>query len=262
MLREDYIRFAAQVHIDGARNLRDSAAALLPCCSLTSAATAFALGRIVTLGEELMDCAISLSGGLMNKSGLSKFTPVAEARMKLLGAELDSFLTQKQTAAFKIKTVAPGTRADVYNGFIDLSARAEKVADEFAEIADSIKEAVCEGRMTFAVPLGALEFLRLICADYGAACKKLAQGEEACSVRRSDACDAYKKCLQHAVAAQGNDCFSATSEALASLSSCGAIPSLPPVLFDILLRYENLPATVHSEFVNAEHEYVSADSII
>ena len=65
MLREDYIRFAAAVHNDGARTVRDSAASMLPCCTLYCVKTAFALQRILADAESLMREFSKLGAGLI-----------------------------------------------------------------------------------------------------------------------------------------------------------------------------------------------------
>ena len=247
MLREEYLEIAASVHIEGARWLRDGAAALLPCCTLFSCKTAFSLSRALTQGENLMDEAVALSGGLLHMGVLTKYTPVIEARMRLAGADLDAGITSRQQAAERVRTVPPGTRADVYEGFIALSRKAAVCAEELSSTLDDMVGAIKEGGVYLAVPLGAYEFLRKICADYAAASVRLAAGEDACLVRRADVYSAYKKCLMHAAAAQGVDNPNASADTLAALAAGGLIPGVPAVLFDLLLRYENLPRALGAE---------------
>ena len=226
MLREDYIKFAAAVHNDGARTVRDSAASLLPCCTLSCVKTAFALQRILDDADSIMRKSAKLGAGLIERSGLTKHTAVIEARMRLMGAELDGALTQSQLAAERAASVPPGTRADIYDGFKELSQKGARTAESFISVADSLAAAMREGRVAFAVPADAVKFLHRACADYGAACNKLSAGEEACLVRRPDMFDSFKRCL--------------TLSALANAAG-GLVPSLPAALFDILLRYEKLP---------------------
>lgn len=241
MLREDYIRFAAAVHNDGARTVRDSAASMLPCCTLYCVKTAFALQRILADAESLMRESAKLGAGLIERSGLTKHTAVIEARMRLMGVELDGTLTQSQHAAERAAAVPPGTRADIYEGYKALSQKGANIAESFLTIADGVSAAMREGRAAFAVPADAVKFLHRVCADYGAACKKLSSDEEACLVRRPDMFDSYKKCLQLSALANGVDCAAASADTLAALAAGGLVPSVPAALFDILLRYEKLP---------------------
>ncbi len=244
MLREDYVQYAAAVHIEGARFLRDGAAALLPCCTFAFPYTAFAVERTLTRAESLLAQTVELSAGLLEHSGITKYTSVMEARMRLAGVELDATLTTRQTEAERARSVAPGRRAEIYDGFRGLSARACDYADAFLQTADEIRSRITEGRMAFAVPMPALKFLRLIGADYKAAAAHLAKGEQACLLRRPDAAESYARCLRHAVIAFGGEEAPASADALAARASSGLVPSLPPMLFEILLRYENLPAAL------------------
>ena len=83
------------------------------------------------------------------------------------------------------------------------------------------------GVQTCALPISAL-------------CRKLAAGERAEFLKRQDEFDKCLRALCYAAATEGVEA-SSSADALAALSSSGLIPSLPPVLFDILLRYEDLP---------------------
>ena len=131
----------------------------------------------------------------------------------------------------------PGTRADIYEGYKALSQNGANIAESFLTIADGVSAAMREGRAAFAVPADAVKFLHRVCADYGAACKKLSSD----LVRRPDLFDSYKKCLQLSALANGVDCAAASADTLAALAAGGLVPSVPAALFDILLRYEKLP---------------------
>ncbi len=240
MLREDYVRYAAAVHIDGARFLRDTVAAMLPCYAMNACKSAFGAASLLSRCEAVMDKAIGLSVGLMEKNGLTKYTAVIEARMRLMGTELSGALTQKQINAARASVVPPGTRGNVYDGFVSLSSEAEKAAAECVAAIDESVAAMREGRAAFAVPVTVLLFLKRLCADYSALCRKLAAGERAEFLKRQDEFDKCLRALCYAAATEGVEA-SSSADALAALSSSGLIPSLPPVLFDILLRYEDLP---------------------
>lgn len=239
MLREEFVECAAAVHGEGARFLRDSAAAILPCCGLFAVKNALLLERAVAQSEMLMERAIALSAGLWKTGGLTKHTATLDARMRLLHVETDETLTRKQTVTERTATVPPGTRGEVYDGFVALSERGEECVNDFLRVADDFIAAVREGRAVSAVPLPALQFLHRLCADYGAACAKLRAGEEACLLCRADQAEKFARSLRDAVRAQGVDA-PAGSEALAACAASGMIPCLPPVLFDVLVRYERI----------------------
>ena len=255
MLREEYIAAAAAVHAEGARTLRDSAAALLPGCSVYRVKTAFMLQSVFTDAERLLCRALELSAGLLERSSVSKYTAVIEARMRLMGVESDASVSAKQTACERTKSVAPGTRGDIYDGLTALSRQAETLTADFLRIAETLIADMREGLVAFAIPLCAVRFLHRINADYAAAAKALANGEYAQLVRRTDAFDAYETCLRPAAHTPGVEAAeNASADTLAALAAGGLIPALPPVLFDILLRYEDLPATIagtHAEPVEA-----------
>lgn len=242
MLREEYVSCAAALHVEGARTLKDSVAALLPCCTLFSAPTALALQRCYADAEELLRRAIFLSAGLLKKSGLTKYTAVIEARMRLLGVECDASVTAAQSACVKVRDVPPGTRADVYDGFVSLGERAIAVAEDFLRTADALTLQVREGRCCCALPLSALKFLRVVNADYTVQCRKLASGEEVCAVRRDDVFAHALHALAALASLQGADAPE-DADALASLAAGGMIPCVPPVVYDVLLRYERCVPT-------------------
>ncbi len=238
MLREEYIRSAAALHIEGARTLRDSAASLLPCCTLFAATASLKLQRVFTAAEELMRRAVSLSAGLIERSAMTKHTAVIEARMRLLGIEPDASLTHAQTACEKTRDVPPGTRADVFDGFVALGIDAERAAADFLQIVDYISAAMREGRSCFALPLSVLKFLHIVNADYAAACRRLAEGEEAKTLRRDDAYEQFLQTLRYIAYLQGAEAMNASADTLAALAAGGMIAAVPPALYDVLLRYE------------------------
>lgn len=243
MLREDYIRYAAAAHTVGARFLRDTVAAFLPCYTVHFPAPAFSAAQLLSQCESLMDNAVSLSAGLIESSGITKYTAVTEARMRLMGIELDTAITQRQTAAERVRSVPPGTRGNVYEGFIKLSEVALSVSEKCVNAAEELIAFATDGRAAIAVPVVVMEFLKRLCSDYGAVCAALKSGEAAELIRRADDYDKCKQSLVFTATAQGLHTCDESSDALASLSSGGLIPSLPPVLFDLLLRYDKLPAT-------------------
>ncbi|MDE6398353.1 MAG: hypothetical protein K2L51_03435 [Clostridiales bacterium] len=238
MLREEYIGYAAAVHIEGARTLRDSASAVLPCCTLFAAAHALRLQRAFTAAEDVLCRAVALSEGLLKKSGLTKYTAVAEARMRLLGVEPNANITKHQTTCEKTPDVPPGTRADVYNGFIALNIQAADAVRDFLEVIDEITAAMREGRACCAIPATLLGVLHVVNADYAVACRKLANGEEARPVCRKDTLAQWLEELRSLAVLQGADGANASAETLAALAAGGMIGGVPPILFDMLLRYE------------------------
>lgn len=245
MPREDYIIHAAAVHNSGARFLRDTAACMLPCFTVTNSEGAFTAAKLLNCGEMLLSDAVALCEGLIEHSGISKYTAVCEARMRIAGVELDSALTSRQVVAERKKTVKPGTRSDVYNGYVALSERAAQAADACVNFIDKYISVIKEGRLCFAVPISALSALHRLVADYSAACVKLAAGETAVLVKRTDLFEKLRSCLAYAAMCCGADVTdSAGSDSLAAMASSGLIVSTPPVLFDLLLRYDNLPCVV------------------
>ena len=242
MLREDYVKYAASVHNDGARFVRDCAAAVVPCCTLNSFRIALNAQSVVTESENLMGRAIALSEGLTDRSGMTKHTAVIEARMRMMDAEISAELTQLQTETERKHSVRPGTRGDIYNGYVELSQCGETTAEKCVLLIDEIISGVRDGNIAFAVPMGALTFMRRLCADYGAACAILKNGDGAELLCRAESREKYRGCLRAAASSQGVELNSDVSaDSMAAMSSSGLIPSLPPVLFDILLRYERLP---------------------
>ena len=238
MLREEYIVYAAAVHIEGARMLRDSASAVLPCCTFFCAPDTLRLQRAFTAAEDVLCRAVALSEGLLKKSGLTKFTAVAEARMRLLGVEPNAELTKEQTACEKTSDVPPGTRADVYNGFIALNGQAAQAVHDFLRVIDEITAAMRDGRVCCALPLSLLGVLHVVNADYAVACRKLADGEEARPACRKDTYEQWLSGLRSLAILQGADGANASAETLAAYAAGGMIAGVPPVLFDMLLRYE------------------------
>lgn len=247
MLREEFVEKAAEVHADGARFLRDCACTLVPCCPLGFAGIAFSLERSLVQSEELIKSAARISEGLLRRSSMTKYTPVIEARIKLSGVVLDGSLSQMQTAVENKRAVPPGTRGEVYDGFVRLSKRASEACEAFLVTLDEVRSLVRDGRMPFAVPLPALDFMHTLCADYGAACDKLACGEPAYLPERIDAARSLARCLSFAVASQTGEMQDLDAHTLTARASSGLIPGIPAALFEILLRYENLPACVSPE---------------
>lgn len=240
MLREETVSYAANVHCRGARFLRDSIASLLPCCTLFDTPRVLALQRVLTQAENILKSAIGFSAGLLTGNGLSKYTAVIEARMQLLGVPLDGTLLSLQQAAAREKNVPPGTRSDIYDGFLQLGKDAETVCGIFCDIADAYVSSVRDGRVLCAVPYNAIRFLVRLSQDYAAACRHIEAGEAAQLMCRTDAFADMLSCLQAVALSQGAQAGDATIDALAAMASSGLIVSLPPMLFDILLRYENL----------------------
>lgn len=243
MLREDFLMLSAELHAVGARFLRDSAAVLLPCCDWTDAGRAVALSRMLESGQLLLSDAAELMSGLTRKSFITKYTVVIEARMKLCGVELDGAVTAREQAAARSGTVEPGTRADIYDKFMALSDRAVKLVDEFVLLADAIISDVSAGEHLLSVPLPAVAFLRRLCTDYRAATVALKSGERAGLLRRGSTYEAGKQAITQAAMANGAD-GDLSADALAAKAASGLIPSLPALLFDILLRYESLDLAV------------------
>lgn len=238
MLREEYIVCAAAVHIEGARTLRDSAASLLATGSLYDVRRALTLQCLFTDAQNLLGRAVSLGTGLRTVSGITKYTAACETRMYALGVAYDGSLTPKQAACEKARDVPPGTRADVYDGFTLLDAQAEKTVTVFLSVLDGILSEVSEGRACFGLPLGILRILRTLNADYSVACRKLAAGEQTFLARRDEAFSDLFERLRLWAGLQGADIKDATAQSLCSLSASGHIAGIPPVLFDMLLRYE------------------------
>lgn len=246
MLREEFLTYAAELHTVGARMLRDSSAALLPCCDWTDAKRAIGLTRLLEKSETLLCDAVSLMSGLTHKNFLTKYTVVIEARMKLCGVELGAHVTSRQQVAAKSGEVAPGTRTDIYDGYIGLSGRAVKLCEELCLQMGEIISSVTAGERLLAVPLPAVNFLRRICSDYRAAVLTLLDGEGARLLRRNATYEAGKQALTLAAQANGAE-GDLSADALAAKAASGLIPSLPAILFDILLRYENLDLAVGGE---------------
>ena len=59
MLREDYVRYAAAVHIDGARFLRDTVAAMLPCYAMNACKSA-GVSDVIIVGFDGNESAVKL----------------------------------------------------------------------------------------------------------------------------------------------------------------------------------------------------------
>ena len=237
MLREEWIERAAAVHAVGARMLRDGVAVLLPCLPFGQLKEAFACERILADAERNLTEALELSQGLI-ESALTKYTAAAEARTRLLGVHLDASLLSMHAAAARGR-VQPGTRTDIYNGFMRLSVRVPAACDAFSHLLDDLLCAVREGSAVLALPICVLRFLRRIATDYRAACRLLADGENALFPRRPDLFTELLRTLKSGAADYAED---ASCETLASLAASGKLPVLPPLLYDMALRYERLPA--------------------
>ena len=237
MLREEWIERAASVHAVGARMLRDGVAVLLPCLPFGRLKEAFTCSRILADAERNLSWALSLSQGLI-ESTLTKYTAAAEARTRLLGVDLDASLLSMHAAAARGR-VQPGTRTDIYNGFLQLSSQAPLACDAFATLLDDLLGAVRDGSVVFALPLCVLHFLKRIATDYRAACRLLAEGENALFPRRPDLAAELLGTLRRSAADYAEE---PSCETLASLAASGKLPVLPPLLYDMALRYERLPA--------------------
>ena len=233
MLREEFLPIAAKVHSFGTRFLRDSAAVLFPCCTLGLLNIAFELRRVIDVSEQLMARSIELCEGLTETSSLTKYTALTEARTCLAGVDLDRGLTAKQSAAEKKHSVPVGKRADVYDGYIALSCSAIKAVNNFTAVCDRITG----GDAMFALPKTLTAFLRKVCADYGAASALLEKNEAATLLCRKDDISTAENCLRHVSAASDIDAFNLTVEDLAARAGSGMISCVPPLLFDMLLRY-------------------------
>ncbi|MDE7395085.1 MAG: hypothetical protein K2M95_03055 [Clostridiales bacterium] len=239
MLREEWIERAAAVHAVGARMLRDGVAVTLPCLPVGCLKAAFACERVLADAERNLSCVLSLSQGLIG-SGLTKFTAACEARTRLLGVGLDASLLSMQAAAEK-GIVQPGTRTDIFDGFTHRNLRAVAVCDAFTEILEDLIRQNEEGFAVLALPAPALRFIKRTVTDYRAACNLLAAGEYAVFLRRADLLADLLTALQRGAAEcvqQEEPCC----ETLASFASSGKLTVLPPLLYDMALRYERLPA--------------------
>ena len=235
MLREEFLPIAARVHATGARFLRDSAAVLMPCCTLNMINTAFDIRKSIDAAEHLTSRSTFLCEGLIERPTLTKYTALTEARTALT-VELDRGLTARQQAAERKRIVPVGTRADVYDGYIALSLEAIEAVNGFTAVCDRITG----DEHIFALPRPLVAFLRRVCADYGAASALLAGGESATLLCRRDDAAQTEKALRHYVAALGVDEGSFSLEDLAARSGSGMIAGVPPLLFDLLLRYKAL----------------------
>lgn len=230
--------------------MRDVAAALQVSATVKYVEFAFGLSKSVADCEYVMKRAVELGAGLLGESDLTKYTSVIEARMRLLGADIDPNITPDQVAAERTKTVAPGTRADIFYGYKQLSKNAEQTADNLINLINKILKSVNGGKSVTVVGVDALEYLSRCIADYGVACRKLCGEESACLVRRTSEFENYRRCLCLAAEVNGVATANASCDSLAAMAGSGLIPNVPPALYDVLLRYEKLPAVLSGESTN------------